>query len=410
MTENDTRTTPFEPTRAAGLERLASFLPRAGRHYAEWRNHDFGPDRRENVSGLSPYVRHRLMTEAEVVAAVLSRHSFSAAEKFVQEVFWRTYWKGWLQQRPGVWGAYCRDLDKLKDAAEGDSRLARDHAAAVAGQTGIDAFDAFARELVATGYLHNHARMWFSSIWIFTLRLPWELGAAFFQRHLLDWDAASNTLSWRWVAGLQTRGKTYLATTGNIERYTDGRFSPRRLAVSAVALEDGPVPPVTPLPLRERAWPRQPFVLLLTEDDLGVDSMNVPLASLRAVMIADLSHARLDGVAAPVRAFVAGAVADTARRVRLLAPGIEVVPVEGALTADMVRAAAERAGVDVVAMPEPTIGHVQDALAPMISALRDQGLDLHMWRREWDDRAWPHATRGFFPFKEKIPTLAANAA
>ena len=61
--------------------------------------------------------------------------------------------------------------------------------------TGIEGFDDWARELVDTGYMHNHARMWFASIWIFTLRLPWALGADFFLRHLLDADAASNTLS-----------------------------------------------------------------------------------------------------------------------------------------------------------------------------------------------------------------------
>ena len=72
--------------------------------------------------------------------------------------------------------------------------------------------------------------MWFASIWIFTLRLPWALGADFFLRHLIDADAASNTLSWRWGAGLQTVGKTYLARTENIARYTNGRFAPRGLA------------------------------------------------------------------------------------------------------------------------------------------------------------------------------------
>ena len=43
--------------------------------------------------------------------------------------------------------------------------------------------------------------MWFASIWIFTLKLPWQKGAEFFLRELYDGDAASNTLSWRWVAG-----------------------------------------------------------------------------------------------------------------------------------------------------------------------------------------------------------------
>ncbi len=79
------------------------------------------------------------------------------------------------------------------------SGLRRAYERAVEGRTGIDGFDDWARQLVETGWLHNHTRMWFASIWIFTLRLPWALGAAFFLRHLLDGDPASNTLSWRWV-------------------------------------------------------------------------------------------------------------------------------------------------------------------------------------------------------------------
>ena len=210
----------FIPTRAAGLETLADFVPRAGRDYARDRNHDTGASR-DNVSGLSPYLRHRLLTEREVVAAVLERHPLSSAEKFVQEVFWRTYWKGWLEQRPEVWRRYRRDLAELLPPGGSPSH---DYEEAIAGRTGIDAMDAWVHELFDTGYLHNHTRMWFASIWIFTLGLPWQLGADFFYRHLLDGDAASNTLSWRWVAGLQTAGKTYLATASNISRFTDGRF------------------------------------------------------------------------------------------------------------------------------------------------------------------------------------------
>ena len=102
------------------------------------------------------------------------------------------------------------------------------------GQTGIECFDTWARELTTTGYLHNYARMWFASIWIFTLKLPWQLGPDFFLRHLLDGDTASNTLSWRWVAGLQTVGKTYLARAANISRYTGGRFKPTRHAIEGL--------------------------------------------------------------------------------------------------------------------------------------------------------------------------------
>ncbi len=100
----------------------------------------------------------------------------------------------------------------------------------LSGSTGIDCFDHWAQELADTGYLHNHARMWFASIWIFTLELPWQLGADFFLTRLLDADPAANTLSWRWVAGLHTPGKHYLARASNIEKFTLGRFNPHRPA------------------------------------------------------------------------------------------------------------------------------------------------------------------------------------
>lgn len=227
----------WPPTRAEGQRRLTAFVSRAGRAYASARNYDRGPADRTNVSVLAPYIRCRLVTEEEVLRAVLARHVVSTAEKFVQEVFWRTYWKGWLESRPAVWHDYRRALDACIAGLANDADLARMHDDALSGSTGIDAFDAWSRELAATGYLHNHARMWFASIWIFTLRLPWELGADFFMRHLLCGDQASNTLSWRWVAGLQTRGKTYLALRDNIRRYTDGRFDPgSQLASRAEAL------------------------------------------------------------------------------------------------------------------------------------------------------------------------------
>jgi deoxyribodipyrimidine photo-lyase len=167
-------------SRPAGLERLADFVPRAGAEYRKWRNHDLGPDRRANVSGLSPYLTHRLIREREVAAAVLARHSFRAAEKFLQEVCWRTYWKGWLEMRPQVWCRYRSTLSARLEAMVGDARLEDGFAAASEGRTGIECFDAWANELITTGYLHNHARMWFASIWIFTLGLPWQQGADFF--------------------------------------------------------------------------------------------------------------------------------------------------------------------------------------------------------------------------------------
>ena len=217
----------WQPTRQAALECLRAFLPQAGRAYAANRNFDLGPQDRTNVSGLSPYIRHRLILEEEVLPATLQRHSLSTAAKFLQEVFWRTYFKGWLEQRPLVWTRYRTELEALVQRLEKDDSLRERYTRAVEGETGIQCFDSWATELLRTGYLHNHARMWFASIWIFTLDLPWQLGADFLYRHLLDGDPASNTLGWRWVGGLHTQGKTYLARASNIARYTHSRFNPQ---------------------------------------------------------------------------------------------------------------------------------------------------------------------------------------
>jgi deoxyribodipyrimidine photolyase len=99
------RVTP-QPDRETALARLAAFLPHAGEDYERWRNHDFGPGGGNRVSGLSPWLRHRLIGEDEVVDAVLRHHGLAAAEKFIQEVCWRTYWKGFLERRPVHWREY----------------------------------------------------------------------------------------------------------------------------------------------------------------------------------------------------------------------------------------------------------------------------------------------------------------
>jgi hypothetical protein len=113
-----------------------------------------------------------------------------------------------------------------------------DYKKAIEGTTGIVCFNNWVEELVNENYLHNHTRMWFASIWIFTLNLPWQLGANFFMKHLLDGDSASNTLSWRWVAGLQTVGKHYLATASNISKFTNNVHKPQNLNEDALPLNE----------------------------------------------------------------------------------------------------------------------------------------------------------------------------
>lgn len=201
----------FAGTREGALERLAEFSRTASR-YSRDRNHVVPGH--TNVSRLSPAIRCRLISEQEAAQSVLERYAFSTVEKFLQEIYWRRYWKGWLAMRPQVWTEYLSDVERLNEGGN------YERAGNVSeGRGPIAVMNDFAHELTETGYLHNHARMWFAAYWIHTLRLPWQLGADFFYRHLLDADPASNTLSWRWVAGLQTIGKCYLARRSNLEKY-----------------------------------------------------------------------------------------------------------------------------------------------------------------------------------------------
>ena len=396
----------FTPTRAAGLEALDLFVAHAGTDYTRDRNHDTGPAR-DNVSGLSPYLRHRLLTEREVVSAVLERHRLGACEKFVQEVFWRTYWKGWLEQNPEVWRRYRRDVAEL--GLDGGTQSG-DYRDAVAGRTGIDAMDAWVQELVSTGYLHNHTRMWFASIWIFTLGLPWQLGADFFYRHLLDGDAASNTLSWRWVAGLQTAGKTYLATASNISRYTEGRFSPRGLATSARALVEEPLPPRATIAPADDTPLGGRVGLLMHEEDLDAASLRAEYSWLasenRLVAIAgsaDADERSPSGASDAVRRFTASALDDGAtrasddlgRQARVLADTLPSTVLQWA----------ESERLDAVVMPYAPVGPVQERMVMLGTALVSEGVTLTAVRRRWDTLAWPYAARGFFPFRERIPEL-----
>lgn len=514
----------WAPTRDAGLARLRAFVPMAGRAYARGRNLDRGPQDRSNVSALSPWIRRRLVTEQEVLAAVLQQHRLADAQKFVDEVFWRSYWKGWLQQRPQVYARYrlgCTQwLARLELALQWDAGrdldVARRYQQAVAGRTGIACFDAWMQELLTLGWLHNHARMWFASLWIFTLKLPWELGAALFEHHLLDADPASNTLSWRWVAGLHTRGKHYVARAENIRVNTLGRFDPQgqldeqpaALTEAASALNDDRA-------LAEPVW--QPgwalgwevlerasqlldgrrVALLLHDEDLSLQPWLARVADggLNIVAVAGLQRAAERGlvglgpglappkgpvrvpqpvpmrgpirgssgrpvtgsktgsmtgsvsptstpvtasipaqstpttpiIPTPAERFRQAAIADALQRAAwafgLLpepapapahAPHASPDPCTPLLAADQLAAWAAAAGVTDVVTPLAPVGPTAQALQQAEQALAQAGVRLTVVPSDYDRMTWPHATAGFFKFREHIPgfvqTLMRTAA
>ena len=390
----------FDPTRQAGLARLNTFASRTGQHYASQRNYDFGPDNRSTVSALSPWIKHRLITEEEVLTQTLARHSTSAAMKFVQEVFWRGYFKGWLEQHPSVWAAYKSGLNTALENVERHSSLKTDYIEALSGRTGIACFDHWCAELKSTGYLHNHARMWFASIWIFTLRLPWELGAHFFMSHLIDGDVAANTLSWRWVGGLHTKGKTYLARASNIAQFTGGRFEPAgQLAQHAEPLVEDIDHPMVPLP-QSQPIPSRNYVLLITPEDCHPDAALLDAAT----GVLGLSPCPAPHQSAQIHAFQKGAVTDALAR---SAGNKDPIAAREGLTPALIQAAKD-AGTTHIVTPRAAIGPIAEKLRDLETQLHAAGLHLHLHERRYDRVVWPHASKGFFKLKKQIPTILSD--
>ena len=208
----------FESSFKEAHDLFDRYLPKTGSYYNNKRNYSYDYENNTNsTSLLSPYVRYRILSEEDIIRRVLNTHPFSKAEKYIQEIYWRTYWKGWLEHRKNVYDDYLLDRDKHF----ANLAIKQLYEKAIEGRTELTFFNDWVDEIKKNGYLHNHVRMWFASIWIFTLNLPWQLGANFFMEHLLDGDPASNTLSWRWVAGIQTKGKNYLARKSNITKYSN---------------------------------------------------------------------------------------------------------------------------------------------------------------------------------------------
>jgi deoxyribodipyrimidine photo-lyase len=386
-------------SRDAALAQLADFVPRAVL-YARDRNHVVPGH--PAVSRLSPAIRHRLLSEDEVAAAVLAVHSPGRVEKFVQEVYWRRYWKSWLSLRPEVWRDYLAALRTLPDSPA----VRR----VEAGESGNAVIDHFARELVATGYLHNHARMWFAAWWVHEARLPWQAGADFFFRHLLDGDPASNTLSWRWVAGLQTPGKTYLARRSNLEKY----LAPELLAALANGLPDFEQPqshlpeiparvPITrsDLPAAEPD-PAAASGLWIHDEDLSPETSPLATRDFAALFVGDDPAVR-DAFHFPAakRAWLDAALADAADR----AGRHWQAPLTRADGDDLARSLvgwAQAAGLDQIITLRPEVGPLGDALPRLSAALATAGIRLALVDRPQDLALRPLATAGFFQFRERM--------
>jgi deoxyribodipyrimidine photo-lyase len=195
----------FPPTREAALARVQAVRPN---DYARSRNAIGGA-----VSGLSPYITHGLVSLPEVLAGVTAKHQLDAQHKFVYELGWREYFRH-------VWHSRGSEiLSSLRDGLLPDASYAPQLPADIRqAATGVPVIDQAVRILYATGYLHNHARMWLASYVVHVRKVHWRVAADWLYGHLLDGDLASNHLSWQWVAGTGS-SKSYLFNADNVARY-----------------------------------------------------------------------------------------------------------------------------------------------------------------------------------------------
>ncbi len=373
----------FEPSRAQAINKLDNFVENNLSEYSRLRNFDFGPDTRSNISCISPYISHGILNELEVIDKALKKFSFSKNEKFIQEVLWRTYWKGWLELRPNVWTDYLIELKIIREEYKDN----KDYLNAIDGNSNIECFNEWVKELKEFNYLHNHTRMWFASIWIFTLNLPWQLGAEFFMKHLYDGDAASNTLGWRWVAGIQTQGKHYLASEWNIKKFTNNRFNNINLNENAPPKVSEKIYKVVlkdfnnPVSLDEQN-------LIIFENNLSFELTDFKDHKFKKIYLVNNNNdSRNIKLSEKILKFKTNLIQDQKRRLDEKSLDCEIIDIGNLKT------------IENSYFLYPCVGENLDFLT-------SQGINnIKFLYRNLDRSSWKYCNKGFFNFKKYIPTI-----
>tara|TARA_B110000967_G_scaffold177474_1_gene191611 strand:- start:8 stop:1147 length:1140 start_codon:yes stop_codon:yes gene_type:complete len=373
----------FHTSREKALESLDLFINNDIVNYSSKRNYDFGPVERKNVSCLSPYISHRLINEYEISKKILSKYPYQKVEKYIQEIYWRVYWKGWLELRPKVWTDFTEDLNKIEES--------ENYRLAINGQTKIECFNDWVKEIKEYNYLHNHARMWFASIWIFTLGLPWQKGAEFFMRHLLDGDAASNTLSWRWVGGLQTKGKHYLAQSWNISKFLNKQYKNIELIENAPPLIDNREYRISPIEIKKNNIRNN--YLIVFENDLSVENLKInDYKKIYFVLLENKSRSlKLDSKVLNYKKNV--------MKSQLTKIGDNFELINENKTEELME---NLKNFDII---YPSIGENMSFLTRMV---KEKKLIINFITRDEDEFCWNFSNKGYFNFKLSIPKILAK--
>ncbi len=373
----------FITSRSEALGKLNKYIESDISNYNTKRNFDFGVTNRSNVSCLSPYITHRLITEYEIAKLVLKKYPFQKVDKFIQEIFWRIYWKGWLELRPKVWTDFTEDLKIIKED--------ENYLKAVNGETEIECFNDWVNELKNFNYLHNHTRMLFASIWIFTLGLPWQKGAEFFMKHLYDGDAASNTLSWRWVAGIQTKGKNYLAQSWNISKFTNNKYKNVKLNETALPIIDKREYKITPVQINKNTDLNDQLIIF--ENEMHSDFLeHKKYKKIHFVLLGNEN--RLVKLSSKVLNYKKNVIKSRLNEIKF-----EAGLLDGNSLTNFTKSFNS---FDVI---YPSIGENFSFLKMIV---KKNDLNINFVTRKEDEFCWKFSNKGYFNFKSNIPIILST--
>lgn len=179
----------WEPGEAGARKHLQRFAEEAER-YAERR--DLPAE--VGTSNLSAHLHFGEISPRRLWHAL----GGSAGDKFRRELAWRDFSRHVVLAAPDLGEREQRPIGldvRTGSAADADFR------AWSKGQTGFPLVDAGMRQLWATGWMHNRARLVTASFLVKHLLIDWRRGARWFWDTLVDADYANNSQNWQWIAG-----------------------------------------------------------------------------------------------------------------------------------------------------------------------------------------------------------------
>ena len=378
---------------------LENFLQEKILKYSQYRNFDYGPNNpHKAVSGLSPYISKGIIKEEYILKKI--NESKNSSDKFIQEVLWRTYWKGWLERHKEVWLDYKDSIELELDNIQ-HSELAEKYEQAINGNTELEPYDEWINQLKNTGYLHNHARMWFASIWIHYFGLPWQLGAQLFYDHLLDADIASNTLSWRWVAGLQTFGKKYIASSQNIMKFSLSRF--KSFSLPKLISIDSPFKKFT---LNEINYnndfildPNKKNAFLVIENNLDINFIKQHKDNISLVLLLETNNFK-NNLSLISKKFQISCNADFINLCKQNNINIKKIDISKSFNECLTILKEEK--IFNTYSEYITIGFEKDIVKRLITSLKNHNISYSFFLSNFYKEVWNFCNKGYFNFKKNF--------